>query len=207
VPGSELIRPSGQSFSMRDAIIEAASELFADHGYEGMTMKEIARKVGIHTSSIYAQFRNKEELLLHIYQYVLSGHLQLVSDHTANPDNRPTKEKLDGLLRSVIEYQLKETGKMKIYIRLLLIPTGYFERDMKEELLKIERMERRMFADLIRAGMERGEIREGDSEALARLLILFMDGLFWEMQRYDEKLTWERFEQNWEQFWQLIKAR
>lgn len=207
VPAAELIRPANPSSTIRDAIIEAASELFADRGYEGMTMKEIARQVGIHVSSIYAHFKNKEELLLQIYLNVLSGHLELVSGHTGVSDTRTIKETFSSMLRSVFHYQLKEAGKMKIYIRLLLMPTGYFEQDTKEELLKLEQMEHRMFADMIRAGMERGEIREGDSDALARLLILFMDGLFWEMQRCDEKRALERFEQNWEQFWQLIAAR
>jgi|GEM_PF-4094 len=207
VPTVESSRPAAQPSSIREAIIEAASELFANRGYEGMTMKEIARKVGIHVSSIYAHFKNKEDLFLQIYQSVLSGHLQLVADHTGLPDTRPTKEKLDYLLRSVIDYQMKEAGKMRIYIRLLLMPSGHFEQDTKDELLKLERMEHRMFADMIRKGMDRGEIRDGDSEALAQLLILFMDGLFWEMQRYDEKLCLERFEQNWRQFWRLIEAR
>lgn len=206
VPSEGSPRPADQSPSIREAIIEAAAGLFADRGYEGMTMKEIARQVGIHVSTIYAHFRNKEELFLHIYRSVLSGHLQLVSDHVSIPDKQSTKEKLGYLLRSVIHYQLKEAGKMKIYIRLLLFPSGYFEQDMKDELIKMEQLEHRMFADMIRRGMMRGEIREGDSEALAQLLICFMDGLFWEMQRYDEKLYLERFEQNWEQFWRLVEA-
>ena len=206
VPVEESNRPAAQSPSIRDAIIEAAAELFADRGYEGMTMKEIARQVGIHVSSIYAHFKSKEELFLQIYRSVLSGHLQLISGHIGITDTRSTKEKLGELLRSVVRFQLKEAGKMKIYIRLLLFPSGYFEQDTKDELLKMERMEHRMFADMLRKGMDRGEIREGDSEALARLLICFMDGLFWEMQRYDEKLFLERFEQNWEQFWRLVEV-
>ncbi len=206
VPAEESNRPATQSPSIRDAIIEAAAELFADRGYEGMTMKEIARQVGIHVSSIYAHFKSKEELFLQIYRSVLSGHLQLISGHTDIPDTYSTKEKLDELLRSVVRFQLQEAGKMKIYIRLLLLPSGYFEQDTKDELIKMEQMEHRMFADMLRKGMDRGEIREGDSDALARLLICFMDGLFWEMQRYDEKLFLERFEQNWEQFWRLVEV-
>jgi DNA-binding response OmpR family regulator/AcrR family transcriptional regulator len=206
VPAAESNRPAAHSPAVRDAIIEAAAELFADRGYEGMTMKEIARKVGIHASSIYAHFKNKEELFLQIYRSVLSGHLQLVSGHIAITDNGSTKEKLGGMLRSVVRYQLKEADKMKIYIRLLLMPSGYFEQDTKDELLKLEQAELRMFADIIRTGMKRGEIREGDSDALARLFILFMDGLFWEMQRFDEKMCMERFEQNWEQFWRLVES-
>lgn len=206
VPAEESNHPAAQSLPIREAIIEAAADLFADRGYEGMTMKEIARQVGIHVSSIYAHFKNKEELFLQIYRSVLSGHFQLVSGHTGIPETHSTKEKLGYLLRSVVHFQLKEAGKMKIYIRLLLLPTGYFEQDTKDELLKMEQMELEMFSEMIRKGMDRGEIREGDSEALARLLICFMDGLFWEMQRYDEQLYLERFEQNWEQFWRLLEA-
>jgi DNA-binding response OmpR family regulator/AcrR family transcriptional regulator len=208
VPAMESGHPATRPSSIRDAILEAAAELFADRGYEGMTMKEIARQVGIHASSIYAHFRNKEELLLQIYRSVLNGHLHLVSEHVGIADGTHSmKDRLDSLLRSVVQFQLKEMSKMKIYIRLLLMPSGYLGQDTRDMLLKLEQAEHRMFAAIIQTGMDRGEIQQGDSDALARLLIVFMDGVFWEMQRYDEKLCWERFEQNWQQFWRLIEAR
>ena len=53
--------------STRQSIIQAATEIFAEKGYEGMKMKEIAQKVGIKAPSLYAFFESKEHIFLHIY--------------------------------------------------------------------------------------------------------------------------------------------
>src|SRR2546423_3604385 len=47
----------------RSRLLEAAVEVFAEDGYEGARVQEIARRAGLTTGAIYAQFRNKAELL------------------------------------------------------------------------------------------------------------------------------------------------
>lgn len=188
----------------KDAIIEAASQLFGEFGYEGMTMKEIAGRVGIHPSAIYQYFENKEDLFVHIYRNVLSGHLQIAA--LTNDTQLSAKANLEGMLRSVIEYQVREASKMKIYIRVLLFPTGYFEQDMKAEMNKLERMEWEWFTAVFRTGMESGEVRRGDPEQFANLLITMMDGFFWKMQRTEADEFLDRFEAVWGQFWQFVRA-
>ena len=47
-------------------IIEAATKLFAEQGYQQTTISEIAKVVGLAEGSIYDHFRGKEELLLTI---------------------------------------------------------------------------------------------------------------------------------------------
>lgn len=47
----------------RRALIRAAGELFAEHGMERTSLDEIATRVGLTKGAIYANFRNKEELI------------------------------------------------------------------------------------------------------------------------------------------------
>lgn len=47
-------------------IIDAATRLFAEQGYQQTTISEIAKVVGLAEGSIYDHFRGKEELLLTI---------------------------------------------------------------------------------------------------------------------------------------------
>lgn len=49
--------------SIRERLIEAAAEVFAEHGYERARVQEIARRAGLSTGAIYANFRDKSELL------------------------------------------------------------------------------------------------------------------------------------------------
>jgi AcrR family transcriptional regulator len=190
--------------STKELIIQVATQLFADKGYEGMKMKEIAQKVGIKTPSLYAFFESKEHILLHIYRNVLTDHLQLASSNT-DLSNQSAKEQLEQILYTIMNYQLKESLRMKIYIRLLLFPPEVIHVDMKKELLKVEQEEHEMFCRIFNRGMDHGEIKRADCNALATSLICIMDGLFWEMQRYDEHTFRQRFQVVWEQFWRAIK--
>jgi AcrR family transcriptional regulator len=47
----------------RERLIAAAIEVFAEQGYEGARLQDIARAAGLTTGAIYANFRGKAELL------------------------------------------------------------------------------------------------------------------------------------------------
>ena len=47
----------------RDRLIEAASDLFAERGYERTGIEDIARRAGLTTGATYSNFRGKRELL------------------------------------------------------------------------------------------------------------------------------------------------
>lgn len=50
--------------STRDRLIAAAVEVFLEQGYEQARVQDIARAAGLTTGAIYANFRDKAELLL-----------------------------------------------------------------------------------------------------------------------------------------------
>ena len=50
--------------STSSRLIDAASELFAERGYERTSTQDIARRAGLTTGAIYSNFRGKRELLL-----------------------------------------------------------------------------------------------------------------------------------------------
>jgi len=52
-------------------VLEAALELFADRGYHGVSMRDLAAAAGIRASSLYSHVPSKERLL---YDLVLLGH-------------------------------------------------------------------------------------------------------------------------------------
>ena len=48
--------------STKSKILEAATELMAESGYSGASMRRIAKRVGIRESAIYNHFKNKEAI-------------------------------------------------------------------------------------------------------------------------------------------------
>ena len=58
-----------------DNLIEAAAEVFAERGYDGAGVAEIARRAGVTTGAIYSRYRGKAELLFEALDYALENHL------------------------------------------------------------------------------------------------------------------------------------
>lgn len=48
----------------RESILEAASRMFEEHGYQMMKITDLAREVGISVGSIYAIFESKDQLYM-----------------------------------------------------------------------------------------------------------------------------------------------
>src|SRR5690606_27841845 len=62
-PGSSGGRVGGVD-TTRDQILTEAAALFAERGYHGLSMRELAEAAGISKANLYHHFRNKEELFL-----------------------------------------------------------------------------------------------------------------------------------------------
>lgn len=66
----------------RDRLIEAAAAVFAEKGYDGAGVQEIARRAGFTTGAIYGRFRGKAELLLAAIEAHTTNELeQLFAEH------------------------------------------------------------------------------------------------------------------------------
>ncbi len=62
---------SAQPIPARDRLIEAAGEIFGDHGYDGATVREITRRAKVNLAAINYYFRDKEELYLEALNHAM----------------------------------------------------------------------------------------------------------------------------------------
>ncbi len=58
--------------STKEKIFDVSLDLFSQKGFDGVSVREIAREVGIRESSIYNQYRNKEAILDAIIDYFMA---------------------------------------------------------------------------------------------------------------------------------------
>lgn len=70
------------------SILDASAELFAQRGFSGVSVREIASLAGIRESSIYNHFSSKAEILESLYQEFIRE----------VPGTRPSDEALDAML-------------------------------------------------------------------------------------------------------------
>ncbi|WP_338751084.1 TetR/AcrR family transcriptional regulator [Bacillus sp. FJAT-52991] len=78
------MRRKKEPTEIKKEIIDAARQLFLEEGYQHVSMRKIATKIGYTPTTIYIYFKNKEEILLHLLEegYGLFYHeLKIAYDH------------------------------------------------------------------------------------------------------------------------------
>jgi|SRR5579862_1814336 len=89
----------------RSRILHAAVKVFAKKGYFGARVSEIAKKAAVADGTIYLYFRNKEDILVSLFDAVMAEHLE------------QGRQELEGLhgsrekLRSIATRHLKLLGE------------------------------------------------------------------------------------------------
>ena len=52
---------------MRDRILDAALDLFIEHGYDGTSLREVAEQLGVTKAALYYHFASKDEILMALH--------------------------------------------------------------------------------------------------------------------------------------------
>lgn len=94
----------------RQKITEAALSLFAEYGYKGTSVKQIADAVGIKDASLYKHFRSKQEILDSILALV-KNHIAEVSRTLGIPndsDNQATEKMFSNIEISELKHISRE---------------------------------------------------------------------------------------------------
>jgi TetR/AcrR family fatty acid metabolism transcriptional regulator len=87
-------------------IIDASIAVFSEEGYNEAKMHHIAERAGIGIGTVYLYFKNKEKILLRIFEIVWSDLYVIISSLKSNGDLDPMR-KVDLLIDSVFDYFAK----------------------------------------------------------------------------------------------------
>ncbi len=145
-------RPKIPSLDKRHRILQAAVQLFAERGYSGATISEIASLANVADGTVYEYFKNKEDLLLSIPEEYFKDHLHRLEE-TFNIRNPVRK------IRRFIQYHfrlyLTDRDFLKIYLILILLNRRFYQSRAYESL----RQYIQVFEELVKEGMNDGSFR------------------------------------------------
>ncbi len=90
----------------------AALRLFAEHGYAAVSMRQIAREVGVQAGALYLYTPDKQSLLVEL----MRDHLEalLAAWDTARPQTQDPTERLRAFVRFHIAYHLNRMDEVFI---------------------------------------------------------------------------------------------
>jgi len=111
-------------FNMKDAkavnstILQHALELFIEHGYDGFSMRKLARPMGIAPKTIYNYFQNKDEIFLHL---LIKGFEQLHQTfETAIEGLKDPCDSLSAAIRTYIDFGIENANIYNLMFTLHL---------------------------------------------------------------------------------------
>jgi AcrR family transcriptional regulator len=164
-PENGLLPPRADAAGTLRKVLEAAMELFSERGYHAVTVREIAKAVGIHVSSIYGHIPSKEMLL---YQLQLIGH----EEHwdqvrsavaAAGPG---VVDRVAAYLRAHVRVHMTYRMLARVSNKELYALTG----DRRRRIQQIREHSRQLLVDLVEQGCREGVFPPQDPWLLAVML-------------------------------------
>jgi AcrR family transcriptional regulator len=149
----------------RQSILESAIVLFGKRGYNGTTMRDIAKDVGVLPGSLYAHISSKEKLLDEIVELGINSFLAVES---RLPASGTTVEKLRAAIREHIRIAAEHPGRSLVVFHQWRFLT---EPHLTRALNKRRRYQH-LFVKLIDAGIADGSFAPDLDSKIAVLTIL-----------------------------------
>ena len=151
---AENVRHDGRS--VRENVLAAAVQLFAEYGYHAAPLRDIARMAGIQAASIYYHYANKEALLVEI----MESHMRQLN---ANLERilREQSDPLQRLYAAIANHiRLHTTYKNEFFI--IDTEIRALEGDNRTNILALRDHYETLLQELLHDGMEKGIFRQSD---------------------------------------------
>ncbi len=153
-----------------ESLLQVAVKLFNERGYDGTSMEDLSRKLGITKSAIYHHVPSKEELLRLAVDRALDGLFEVASE-TAQLDGRAI-DRLEHLVRGSV---LVLADRLP-FVTLLLRVRG--NTKVERAALARRREFDRLVTDLVKQAEAEGDVRpDVDPAVTARLVFGMVNSL------------------------------
>src|SRR3954453_7637779 len=149
----------------RTELTRQAARLFAEKGYHGTSIGDLAEAMGVQKGSLYAHISSKQDLL---YETMAEGAAAFHAGLDAIPDDAPVSEKIRLALRS----HLRVVGDQLDVATVFVQEWRYLEGARRDEIVAERRRYEERIRALFREGRELGELRSDLDDATAGLLAL-----------------------------------
>ncbi len=149
----------------RDEIVAAATQLFAEKGYEGASMSDLAERVGLRKASLFHHFTSKEELREAVLERLITEIAVEVAAAAAADSAFP--DRLDGLSDAIVQVLAHHQYAARVILREAM-EWGPHEKGPTATGVQTVLA---AGAEFVRAGQRAGAFRPGDARHIVMSLV------------------------------------
>ena len=152
----------------RDEILESAATVFAEHGYNGATIQEVAQRAELWVGTLYNFFDKKQELfnkLIVREARRLHEGLREAMAEAASP-----REKIVAYIRACMQELGKRLDLARLYVETVQATRFGLPAGLDEEGASIDREFDAELEAVVAEGIRRGELADMPPQAVVALL-------------------------------------
>jgi AcrR family transcriptional regulator len=155
-------------------IMEEATRLFADRGFAGTSLQDIAEATGLTRPALYHYFGSKDDLLFRLVSELAEGPAEQLEQILTKPET-PASERLREMAFAVAFQQASHPARFRLMVRS--------ENELPENLSTTYAQARRRvlhaFSSVIDEGVRTGELRPVDPRTSALGIIGLCNWVAW----------------------------
>jgi AcrR family transcriptional regulator len=154
-------------------ILDAARSCFLQEGYYQTRVDDIAKRAGLSKGGVYFHFPSKRDIFRELVENDYRSSMGALREIVASPDDLPRK------LRALARHFLQLFATNADHSRFMVVLGDMALRDpeMRAMLQQLHRSYIDELSNLLRQGLDQGDLRELDVESAAELLKAVLDGI------------------------------
>lgn len=140
----------------RQKVMEAARALFSEHGYEAATIRDIARRAGMSTGAVFANFQDKADLFEAVVAEDFERVAEIMRGAAEAAADKPLAERLEAIFAAAYENGFSDVPLVQAGLAQSWVRTASAEargRGRVKMLLAI-------VGDVLRDAAHKGEVRQ-----------------------------------------------
>ena len=162
-------------------IFETSMKLFAEKGYDATSIEEITATVGVAKGTLYYHFSSKEE----IFAFLVEEGMKLLKNSIIIKTDK-LNQSIDKI-RAIVLIQIKVLFKYENFIIIIL--SQIWGNDERSKLCKKYVFEYiQMIEEIVKEGIDKGEIIEVDSNVIASGIFGFISSSFIYQMRHEGEI-------------------
>lgn len=138
-------------------IMEAAERLFADRGFAGTSVRDIAEAAGVNLAMISYYFGSKEKMMEAVFQH-RGQHMKMQLQSILVNSNMAPIQKVERLIDEYIDRIFQKQCFHKVMIREQMMDnTG----PIAEQIAQLKQTNQTLFKQIIQEGQKKGDFKKG----------------------------------------------
>jgi AcrR family transcriptional regulator len=188
-----------------EMIREEAIKQFAQKGYDGTSIKDITKEIGITAPALYAHYSSKEDLFLNIFCEAVEDLISSIRRAIVTSDSESVEKILYSIYSAYINEVFSKNPKSLLILRNTMFPCESLTEKVVEIVLNANRDLSSRIKSVFEQGMKDGIIKVNTPDKYYRQFFKLITAHIYEMLAFKVILTTNQIDTEWKEFWNIIK--